>query len=179
MLRLLISCLLLVPAICANSQAKILTFAYTGSALNTSTQFGLSVPFNTPVSGQFKIDTDSPLIATGDPNVVEFHHQIVGGFTATFGGDSFVADDYYIKLLNDRPQPGGNPAVDFFTIQFDSGRVTGSPDPFPFTVNGVPLAVGSPELEEGFLELNFVGNSLYPGAAPSFVVGVCGEFDVH
>lgn len=154
----LLAGLLFAVVTCAAADGKQLTFEFSGSGFTSASPYGISMSFGTPVSGQFKIDTDSVLTNTFDTNDVGFRQEIAGGFTASFAGVPVVADEYIIRLINDEPQTFGGPA-DFFSIIFDSNLVSGPPFPDPF-----PLSVDGATQTEGYIELNFVANTLYSGS---------------
>ena len=126
----------------AISRAELETYHFTGTvaAKSGDTFFGgLTVPsVGTSISGQFQYITGqsayktNSLSPSGAASV--YPQTIPGGFSATFGSISVSTSTYTVNVLNDQPQPSGDP-LDILSVQW---RSTDDPQPTsPLSVNGV------------------------------------------
>lgn len=115
---LLLSTLLAGPR---EARAAVLTVTWTAKAVtNVSQPFGLTVPYNTPVTGYFTFDTNT---ADTDVSTIRGAYQHAGnaGFRATVLGNTITGSStpfYEVDLDN-------NPAIDTFRI-YDGPRTVGS-----------------------------------------------------
>jgi len=136
-------------ALCpARLPAEIRAYNFTGSVMIPQAPlYGITVPLNTPVSGNFEYDTASAGIhdpgQTGNDFTL-YPQTIASGLTVNFGDlVTMTASSYLVGVGNDIPQPNGADPVDLITVRFGSPALGSDPAPTaPIVVNGVNQASG-------------------------------------
>ena len=127
-------------------------YDFTASLAQTRPAYGITVPLNAPISGQFILDSQAVRMSVpGSPNAAVYRHHIPEGFKATFGALDIRADEYLVTVWNNVMQPTGFLA-DTISIRWASSfNPPISPPLAPIHVNGVSQTTG-------MFTINLVGN---------------------
>ena len=149
-MRTLIQLLAALPLIALTElHASQVRFEFTGFvSTSISAPYGIAISNGSPVLGRFAYNPNASA-THAFPNASGYRQQIAGGFFASIGGASVVADEYIVEVSDNVPQSGGTFA-DAIAISFD-GQLN-PPLLAPLLVNGTSQT-------QGLFRINFAGPS--------------------